>query len=772
MVLLATAACSDATGPAGPASVEIPVTELTFTWLGETTQLQVTVLDPAGRPLPDAPGTWRSADASVATVSPAGVVTAVGDGATVVTFTAGSAVGTVPVTVERIPGSLTLAPAVWTLESLGDTLRLAAEVLDSGGSPMDAGAVQWSSADPRVASVDGDGLVTAVGNGSTTLQASAGDVSATVEVAVEQAVTSLYLSSDSVAFDALGDTARVVAVALDPGGSPVPGGEMVWQATPDGIVAVDSTGHLTSVGNGVAQVTVSVGGASRDIPVRVAQRVAELRVAPDSVVFRDPGEESPLSVQAFDRLGSAVAEPSLAWVSGDPGVATVDTLGVVRGVATGATVVTVTGGSASAEVGVRVAAELALEPQGSDPLVAVVASSVPLTAVVRDLLGELRGGVEVTWSTAPGSGSIASETPTVSDGAGEVAATWTLGTGAGTQHAYAALETRGRTVTLAFEAAAGPGPAVVAALAADSVLLSGRGEAARLAPAFADLWGNPAQPPAPGESGAPVWTSLDSAVATVGPDGTVTATGVGAAHVSVSLGGAPADSVLVTVEMRGAITLTFDDGWRSVYDHAWPVIQEFPGLRANVAVYVNATAWPGFMSPAELDELHAAGWSMVSHSVSHDSLTTLSPAALAHELGESRAWLRSRGYRGADIFVAPYHDFDDAVRAETAGYYRAARGISTNATVPETLVPWMPDLPYHLTGLEADTFYTWPEGRAYLRSLMQRAVDEGAFLDLFFHQIPPETVEDFRAFLADLHSFGDRVLPYHELFPPEPRTVF
>lgn len=81
-------------------------------------------------------------------------------------------------------------------------------------------------------------------------------------------------------------------------------------------------------------------------------------------------------------------------------------------------------------------------------------------------------------------------------------------------------------------------------------------------------------------------------------------------------------------------------------------------------------------------------------------------------------------------------------------------------------------LPYHLTGLEADTFYTWPEGRAYLRSLMQRAVDEGAFLDLFFHQIPPETVEDFRAFLADLHSFGDRVLPYHELFPPEPRTVF
>lgn len=772
LALAALAACSDATGPAGPASVSLSRTEAVLSYLGETVQITAVPLDPSGSPVQGVPGTWRSADPSVATVSGTGLVTAAGDGATVVTFTAGSASGTVRVTVDRIPASLTLAPESWSFSSLGDTLRVVPDVRDAGGGAMDPAGVSWSSADTAVAAVDEGGLVTARGNGTTTLYASAQGASGSVGVTVDQSVASLYLPFDSLAFDALGDTVRVMAVALDPGGSPVQGGVLRWSAAPGEVVAVDSTGLVTSVGNGVAQLTVSGGSAARDVPVRVAQRVTELRGAPDSVVFRDPGDEAVLALEGFDRLGSAVVDAAVSWATGDSGVATVDVAGRVRGVGTGATVVTAAAGTASLGVAVRVEAELVFEPTGSGPLESVVASDVPLTAVVRDVLGNLRGDIEVTWSTAPGSGAIGPDTSSRSDAAGAVAATWTLGTAAGPQYAFAVLETRGSPVTLVFEAEAAPGPAVVAALAADSVLLSGRGEGVRLLPAFADVYGNLTVAPAQGEPGAPVWSSLDPSVASVGPDGVVTAIGAGAAHVTVAMGGAPPDSVLVTVQLRGAITLTFDDGWRSVYDNAWPVIREFPGLRANVAVYVNATAWPGFLSPAQLDELHAAGWSIVSHTMSHDSLTTLSPAELVYELEASRAWLDERGYRGTDILVAPYHDFDDAVRAETRLRYRAARGISANATAPETLVPWMPDLPYHLTGLEADTFYTGPEGRAYLRSLMQRAVDEGAFLDLFFHQIPPETVADFRAFLNDLDAFRDRVLPYHELFPPEPRAVY
>ena len=50
--------------------------------------------------------------------------------------------------------------------------------------------------------------------------------------------------------------------------------------------------------------------------------------------------------------------------------------------------------------------------------------------------------------------------------------------------------------------------------------------------------------------------------------------------------------------------------------------------------------------------------------------------------------------------------------------------------------------------------------------------DEGAFLDLFFHHLPPGNVDAFRATLAVVDEFRERVLPYHELYPAFARSVF
>ena len=145
------------------------------------------------------------------------------------------------------------------------------------------------------------------------------------------------------------------------------------------------------------------------------------------------------------------------------------------------------------------------------------------------------------------------------------------------------------------------------------------------------------------------------------------------------------------------IAITFDDGWRSVYDNAFPVLRDEFGLRANVAVYSDVIGAPSFLNESMLGELHNAGWSMVSHTVTHDSLTTLSPTELDFELRASQQWLVDRGYNGSNVFIAPYHDYTDSERAATASYYTAARGYSATATVPDTLVLWMPDNPYQLT---------------------------------------------------------------------------
>src|SRR5205085_484294 len=82
----------------------------------------------------------------------------------------------------------------------------------------------------------------------------------------------------------------------------------------------------------------------------------------------------------------------------------------------------------------------------------------------------------------------------------------------------------------------------------------------------------------------------------------------------------------------GVITITFDDGFNTTYQNVNPVLRDL-GLRGSVAV--NPTpideGWGDYMTLAQVKELHAAGWSVVSHSMTHRDLTTLSAAELDKE---------------------------------------------------------------------------------------------------------------------------------------------
>lgn len=394
---------------------------------------------------------------------------------------------------------------------------------------------------------------------------------------------------------------------------------------------------------------------------------------------------------------------------------------------------------------------------------APVASQVVLAVRVLDGDGRGAPGVPVRWSADDG--RIASEADAVTDATGVASALWELGTVAGPQQARARVESGDGPLTVAFSLDGRAGGATRASLGADSVLLSARRETVFLAPDLRDTWGNVTS------AGSVIWRSSDPGVVDVAPDGLVTAAGYGEAWVVPAVDGTATDSIRVTVVPRGAITVSFDDAYRSAFENAIPAMNEL-GLRGNVGVYTEAIGWPDFMTEPQLQLLHESGWSMASHTVSHDTLPNLDAAALDYELRESRAWLDARGFRGTHVFIAPYHEYEDRERANTARYYMAARGESANRVSPDSLVAWRPDNPFQLTGIDAEALpYTTEAGRERLRALLQRVTDEGAFLDLYFHRVPAESAAHARATLEVVAEFRDRVLPYHELFPVFARTV-
>jgi hypothetical protein len=82
------------------------------------------------------------------------------------------------------PASVEVSPEELALTALGETGELTAAVLDEDGEEIPNATVTWSSSDEEVATVDEDGVVEAVGEGSATITAVSGEVEGTAEVTV------------------------------------------------------------------------------------------------------------------------------------------------------------------------------------------------------------------------------------------------------------------------------------------------------------------------------------------------------------------------------------------------------------------------------------------------------------------------------------------------------------------------------------------------------------------------------------------------------------
>ena len=168
-----------------------------------------------------------------------------------------------------LPATITVSPASAELTAVGETVQLSAEVRDQNGRVMRGAAVTWVSVSNAVARVDAAGLVTAVGNGTSTISAMAGTASGSTEVTVAQAVKGIEVLPAPGKVSA-GDTLRLSAEAWDANGFTVPGGEFKWSSSDSAVAAVDESGLVHGIVEGVVIITVTAAGVPGTAPVTVA----------------------------------------------------------------------------------------------------------------------------------------------------------------------------------------------------------------------------------------------------------------------------------------------------------------------------------------------------------------------------------------------------------------------------------------------------------------------------------------------------------------------
>jgi uncharacterized protein YjdB len=256
-------------GGGGPvASIVVSPASATLTAAGATQQYQAQAFDAGGQPMSGVTFGWSSSNTGVASIDAvAGLATAVAEGTTTISATAGGVTGTAVLTVDLGGGggggakvaTILVTPAAATLVSLGATQQYSAQALDSLGQPIAGVTVTWSSSLTAVATIDGAGRATAGGNGMTTVTASAGSVSGTAVLTVSQVAARMTVTPDSARLDVLGQTVQLTAAAFDANDHPVAGATFAWSSSNDLIATVDpATGLVTAVdGHSPATITAT-----------------------------------------------------------------------------------------------------------------------------------------------------------------------------------------------------------------------------------------------------------------------------------------------------------------------------------------------------------------------------------------------------------------------------------------------------------------------------------------------------------------------------------
>ena len=337
-----------------PDSVVVAPAEATFAALSDTVRLEAEAFDANGHVVDGAEFSWASGDTSVATVDASGLVTAVGNGTASVTATARGAAGAAAVTVMQVPVSVAVTPAEATIAALSDTVRLEAEAFDVNGHVVDGAEFSWESDDPSVATVDASGLVTAVGNGTASVTATAGEAAWAAAVTVMQEPDSVAVAPAEATLSALSDTVRLEAEAFDTNGYVVEGAEFSWESGDASVATVDASGLVTAVGNGTASVTATTGAASGSAAVTVSQEVSTVTVSPSEAELKALGATVQFDAEARDRNGHVMEAADILWASSDNSVATVDASGLATAVGVGTTEVTATSSGAAGTALLRV----------------------------------------------------------------------------------------------------------------------------------------------------------------------------------------------------------------------------------------------------------------------------------------------------------------------------------------------------------------------------------------------------------------------------------
>lgn len=133
---------------------------------------------------------------------------------------------------------------------------------------------------------------------------------------------------------------------------------------------------------------------------------------------------------------------------------------------------------------------------------------------------------------------------------------------------------------------------------------------------------------------------------------------------------------------QGMVSITFDDGYRGIYEQAWPVLKQ-NNLVSTQYIIANDRNFGVYMTDKQIKTMAAAGNEIGSHSLNHDDQTKLTNKQLINDASLSKVLLgRLSHSQKITSTASPYGSYDSDTLDAFAHCYDTHRTTSSGFNTP------------------------------------------------------------------------------------------
>lgn len=186
--------------------------------------------------------------------------------------------------------------------------------------------VTWNSTNTDAVTVD-NGVVTAVGEGSSTVTATVGEKVATINYTVRIPLESITINGDETLSK---NEEKTLTVTYNPTNT-TDNKTVDWESSNPEIVSIDSTGKITGKKGGTAKITATVGNVKAEKEVKVVVPIESVSLSGDDSILKGESKRLTATINPEDTTD----DKTITWSSDDENVLFIDQNGQMRGIKEG-----------------------------------------------------------------------------------------------------------------------------------------------------------------------------------------------------------------------------------------------------------------------------------------------------------------------------------------------------------------------------------------------------------------------------------------------------